>query len=55
MKFGEKFESTVITQGEYENRSIEESLALGWEALKILPRTELLRVSAEELDQYYEN
>lgn len=54
MKFGEKFESTVITQGEYENRSIEESLALGWEALKVLPRTELLRVSQEELDQYYE-
>ena len=55
MKFGEKFESTVIAQGEYENRSIEKSLALGWEALKILPRTELLRVSQEELDQYYED
>ena len=54
MKFGEKFESTVITQGEYEDRSIEQSLALGWEALKILPRSELLRVTSEELDQYYE-
>ncbi|MCQ2396727.1 MAG: V-type ATP synthase subunit B [Lentisphaeria bacterium] len=54
MKFGEKFESTVISQGEYENRSIEESLRLGWEALKILPREELLRVSEEELKEHYD-
>lgn len=54
MKFGEEFEKKVIAQGEFENRTIEDSLALGWEVLKILPRSELLRVSEEELQQYYD-
>ncbi|MBP5300150.1 MAG: hypothetical protein J6Y80_01975, partial [Victivallales bacterium] len=53
MKFGEKFEASVIAQGEFENRSIEQSLQLGWDALRILPRSELLRVTEEELDRYY--
>ena len=53
MKFGEKFESSVIAQGEFEDRTIEQSLQLGWDALRILPRNELLRVSEEELNQYY--
>lgn len=54
MKFGEEFEAQVITQGEYENRSIEESLDLGWKVLKLLPRTELLRVTQEELKKHYD-
>ena len=54
MKFGEEFEAQVITQGEYENRSIEESLDLGWKVLKLLPRTELLRVTQEELEKHYD-
>jgi len=54
MKFGDFFENRVISQGEFENRSIEESLELGWEALRILPRTELLRLSEEELDEHYD-
>lgn len=54
MKFGEEFETQVITQGEYENRSIEESLDLGWKVLKLLPRTELLRVTQEELEKNYD-
>lgn len=54
MKFGEEFEAQVITQGEYENRSIEESLDLGWKVLKLLPRTELLRVTQEELEKNYD-
>lgn len=54
MKFGEEFEAQVITQGEYENRSIEESLDLGWKVLKLLPRTELLRVTHEELEKNYD-
>ncbi|MFA6815657.1 MAG: V-type ATP synthase subunit B [Lentisphaeria bacterium] len=54
MKFGEEFEHHVIAQGEFEDRSIEQTLDLGWKALKILPRNELLRVSEEELKQYYD-
>ena len=54
MKFGEAFERSVIAQGEFENRSIEQTLELGWKALKILPRAELLRVSEEELKEYYD-
>lgn len=54
MKFGEEFEAQVITQGEYENRSIGESLDLGWKVLKLLPRTELLRVTQEELEKHYD-
>jgi V/A-type H+-transporting ATPase subunit B len=54
VKFGNAFESRVVAQGEYENRSIEQTLALGWDVLKILPRAELLRLSEEELKQYYD-
>lgn len=54
MKFGEQFEHTVVTQGEFENRSIEQSLELGWEALKILPRAELYRVSEADLAEHYD-
>jgi V/A-type H+-transporting ATPase subunit B len=54
MQFGERFEQTVIAQGEDENRSIEESLALGWEAMRLLPRSELYRLSDQDLDTYYD-
>jgi len=54
IQFGLEFESRVIGQGEFENRTIEQTLELGWDVLKILPRSELLRVSEEELKQYYD-
>lgn len=54
MKFGEFFENTVISQDEYENRSIEQSLHIGWTALRILPRTELYRIGEEELAEHYD-
>ncbi|HOG51201.1 MAG TPA: V-type ATP synthase subunit B, partial [Lentisphaeria bacterium] len=54
IKFGLEFENRVIGQGEFENRTIEQTLELGWDVLKILPRAELLRVSEEELKQYYD-
>ncbi len=54
MKFGEVFENKLISQGEFENRSIEETLQIGWDCLKILPRSELLRVSEEELVAFYD-
>ena len=53
MKFGKAFENEFICQGFNENRTIEQSLDLGWKLLSILPRTELDRVSGETLDQYY--
>jgi len=53
IEFGKQFERNLLTQGEFENRTIERSLELGWEALRILPRSELYRVSEEELAQYY--
>jgi V/A-type H+-transporting ATPase subunit B len=54
IKFGEVFEHNVVSQGEFENRSIEQSLELGWDALRILPRSELLRVSEQELVQHFD-
>ncbi|MDD4097252.1 MAG: V-type ATP synthase subunit B [Lentisphaeria bacterium] len=54
IKFGLEFESRVIAQGEFENRTIDQTLDLGWEALRILPRAELLRVSEEELKTHYD-
>jgi V/A-type H+-transporting ATPase subunit B len=54
IKFGEAFEHNVVSQGEFENRSIEQSLELGWEALRILPRSELLRVSEQELLEHFD-
>ena len=51
-KFGERFENEYVNQGNYTNRSIEESLDLAWELLAILPRTELKRIKDEMLDEY---
>ncbi|MDD5066123.1 MAG: V-type ATP synthase subunit B [bacterium] len=53
LEFGESFEKKYITQSENEDRSIEETLDLGWQVLSILPRDELHRVSEEELKKYY--
>ncbi len=53
LKFGEEFEKRYINQGEDENRTIEETLDLGWELLKLLPREELDRVDTKILDKYY--
>lgn len=53
MEFGKLFENRFVNQGFNENRSIEQSLDLGWELLSTLPRTELDRVDDAILDQYY--
>lgn len=52
LKFADAFEREFVGQGEYENRSVEESLNKGWELLKMLPRTSLKRVKPAEIDQY---
>lgn len=53
MQFGRVFEANFVTQEWDENRTMEETLDLGWELLGLLPREELDRVSPETLDQYY--
>lgn len=53
LEFGRVFESRFIAQGANENRSIEQTLDLGWELLSMLPREELDRVDDETIQQYY--
>lgn len=55
IEFGRQFESTFVNQGFNENRSIDQSLDLGWKLLSTLPRSELDRVDDELLDKYYRN
>ena len=51
-KFAEQFEKEYVNQGNETNRSIQETLDLGWSLLKILPRTELKRIKEELIDKY---
>jgi len=51
-KFAEEFENQYISQGEYENRTIDETLDLGWKLLSVFPREELKRIRDEYLDKY---
>lgn len=53
LQFGTTFENEFISQGLLEDRSIEETLNLGWKLLAILPREELDRVDTKILDKYY--
>ena len=53
LEFGKEFETRYIGQGMNENRSMEETLDLGWELLGLLPREELDRVDTKILDKYY--
>lgn len=53
-KFADEFEARYIDQGYFTNRTIEETLDLGWELLRILPRSELKRIKDEFLDEYYD-
>ena len=51
-KFAEAFESEYVSQGFTTNRTIEETLDLGWKLLKMIPRTELKRIRDEYLEKY---
>ena len=52
--FADRFEQEYVSQGYETNRPIEETLELGWKLLRILPRSELKRISDEMLDRYYD-
>jgi len=54
LKFGSLFEKVFLTQDEYENRDIEQTLDLGWKILLELPREDLLRVKEEFIMKYIE-
>lgn len=54
MSFGSLFEEHFLNQGFDSNRSIEETLDLGWDLLSVLPRTELDRIDDEVLDAHYD-
>lgn len=54
MKFGKYFEKCFLTQGYDENRSMEETLDLGWTLLSILPKSALDRVDDQVLDAHYD-
>ena len=53
-RFADEFEREYVNQGYQTNRDIEQTLAIGWKLLSILPRAELKRIKDEYLDMYYE-
>ena len=52
-KFADEFEKKYVSQGYQSDRSIEETMDIGWELLNILPRAELKRIDDKYLDMYY--
>ncbi|HRK34199.1 MAG TPA: V-type ATP synthase subunit B [Candidatus Hydrogenedentes bacterium] len=53
VKFADAFDDRFVTQGENENRTVEESLRIGWELLAMLPRNELKRVRDKWIEKYH--
>ncbi|MBR6567238.1 MAG: V-type ATP synthase subunit B [Clostridia bacterium] len=53
-EFADEFEKTYVSQGSFADRTVEETLDIGWQLLKILPRSELKRISDKYLDEYYD-
>jgi len=53
-QFADEYERKFVAQGEYEERSLEKTLDIGWELLRMLPREELKRVKEEEIEKYME-
>lgn len=51
-KFSQKFEKQYVSQGYEKDRTIEETLNLGWELLKLLPKSELKRIKDEYIEKY---
>lgn len=51
-KFSQEFEQKYVSQGNDTDRTIEETLDIGWELLKILPKSELKRIDDEYIEKY---
>jgi V/A-type H+-transporting ATPase subunit B len=54
-KFAEAFEKEYVNQGFETDRTIEETLDLGWKLMKILPKSELKRIRLEWLEKYWQD
>ena len=52
--FADAFEQKYINQGFYENRTIEETLDIGWELLRMLPKSEMKRIKPAILEKYWD-
>jgi V/A-type H+/Na+-transporting ATPase subunit B len=52
-KFSDEFEDLYISQGFDTDRSIDETLDIGWKLLSILPKNELKRIKGEFIEKYY--
>lgn len=52
LNFGNQFEKKFLTQGHNENRSIEETLDIGWELFKLLPEEELYKINKNLIEKY---
>lgn len=55
VRFAEAFEEEFIQQGENENRTVEETLDIGWRLMGLLPKSQLKRVHDEYIEERYEN
>ena len=53
LRFGERFEKTLINQGRNENRTIEQTLSIAWDCLSTLPDEELTNIKPEFIKKYY--
>ena len=53
LAFGNAFEQKFVGQAESENRPVTETLDIGWQLLRILPKTELDRIDSKMLEKYY--
>ena len=53
LEFADEFERKFVAQGENEDRSVEQTLYIGWQLLRMLPRSELKRVRDEYIEKYY--
>jgi V/A-type H+-transporting ATPase subunit B len=53
LQFADRYEDEFVRQGEFQSRSILETLDLGWTLLRTIPRAELKRIRPEYLEEYY--
>ncbi len=54
-KFADSFENEYVSQGFKTNRTIEDTLNLGWKLLSVLPKSELKRIDDDLIEKYYKN
>jgi V/A-type H+/Na+-transporting ATPase subunit B len=53
LKIADRFEKEFVSQGRYQDRTIEDTLGIGWDILSLLPTGDLKRIKREYIDKYY--